>query len=68
VLVRRAFVEEVLMTALIWLGVILFVLWGVLWLGFNVVGGLVHLLVIAAVIMIVWGLLKRGARAVDRRM
>jgi hypothetical protein len=56
------------MAALIWLGIILFVLWGVLWLGFNVVGGLVHLLVIAALVMIVWGLLKRGARAVDRRM
>ena len=54
------------MSALVWLGVILLVLWGVLWFGFNVVSGLVHLLVIAAVVMIVWGLLKRGARAVDR--
>ena len=54
------------MSALVWIGVILLVLWGVLWLGFNVVGGLVHLLVIAAVVMIGWGLLKRGARAVDR--
>ena len=46
----------------------MFALWGVLWLGFNVVSGLVHLIVIAAVVMIVWGLLKRGARAIDRRM
>ena len=56
------------MVALVWIGIILLVLWGVLWLGFHVVGGLVHLLVIAGIVMIVWGLLKRGARAVDRHM
>ena len=48
------------------IGIALLVLWGVLWLGFNIVGGLVHLLVIAAIVLIAWGLLKRGARAVDR--
>ena len=56
------------MSALVWIGIVLLVLWGVLWLGFNIVSGLVHLLVIAAVAMIVWGLLKRGARAVDRQL
>lgn len=56
------------MSALVWIGVVLLVLWGVLWLGFNILSGLVHLLVVAAVVMIAWGLLKRGARAVDRRL
>ena len=56
------------MSALVWLGIILLALWAVLWLGFQIVGGVVHVLVIAAVVFIVWGLVKRGARAVDRRL
>lgn len=56
------------MHALVWLGLVLLVLWGVLWLGFNIVSGLVHLLVVVAVAMIAWGLLKKGARAVDRHL
>ena len=30
--------------------------------------GVVHLLVLAAIIFIVWGIVKRGARAVSRRL
>ena len=56
------------MSALVWLGILLLVAWAVLWLGFHVVSGLVHLLVLAAVVLIAWGLLKRGARAVDRHL
>jgi uncharacterized membrane protein (DUF485 family) len=56
------------MSGLVWLGVLLLVAWAVLWLGLNVVGGVVHLLVLAAVVFIVWGFVKRGARAVDRRL
>ena len=56
------------MHALVWLGVVLLVLWAILWLGFHIVSGLVHLLVIAAVVFIVWGLVKKGAHAVGRRM
>lgn len=56
------------MHVLVWIGIVLLVLWGVLWLGFNIVSGLVHLLVLVAVVMIAWGLLKKGARAVDRRL
>ena len=52
------------MSALIWLGIILLVAWVVLWLGFHIVSGLIHLLVIAAIIFIVWGLIKRGSDAV----
>lgn len=56
------------MSGLVYLGIILLAVWAVLWLGFQVVGGVVHLLVLAAVVLIAWGLLKRGARAVDRRL
>lgn len=50
----------------VWLGVVLLVLWAVLWLGFKMISGLVHLLVLAAVVFIVWGLVKKGANAVGR--
>lgn len=56
------------MSALVWIGILLLVLWGVLWLGFNIVSGLVHLLVVVAVVMIAWGLLKRGASAVSSKL
>ena len=56
------------MGALVTLGIILVVLWAVLWLGFHIVSGIIHLLIIVGVILIVWGLIKRGARAVDRRL
>lgn len=54
------------MSALVWIGILLVVAWLVLWLGFHLVTGLIHLLVIVGVILIVWGLVKRGAHAVDR--
>ena len=56
------------MHILVWIGVVLLVSWGILWLGFNIVSGLVHLLVVVAIAMIAWGLLKRGARAVDGKL
>lgn len=56
------------MGGLVILGILLLVAWGVLWLGFNIVSGLVHLLVLLAVVFIVWGLVKRGARAVDKHV
>jgi hypothetical protein len=55
------------MHVLVWLGVVLLVLWAILWLGFKIVGGIVHLLVLLAIIFIIWGLVKRGARAVSNR-
>lgn len=56
------------MGALVALGIILIVLWAVLWLGFHIVAGFIHLLIIIGIILLVWGLIKRGARAVDRHM
>ena len=52
----------------VWLGILLLVLWAVLWLGLKIVSGVIHLLVIAAVVFLVWGLVKRGARAVSKRL
>jgi hypothetical protein len=52
----------------VWLGVVLLVLWAVLWLGFHIVSGVIHLLVIIGVAFLVWGLVKRGARAVGNRL
>jgi hypothetical protein len=56
------------MSALVWVGVVLAVLWAVLWIGFKVVGGLIHLLILAAVIFIIWGLVRRGAQAISSKM
>lgn len=50
------------MHPLIWLGVALLVLWGLAWLVFKVVGFAVHVLLVAAAVFVVWGLVKRGAR------
>ncbi|HEX6913110.1 MAG TPA: hypothetical protein VF142_22055 [Longimicrobium sp.] len=49
---------------MIWLGVALLALWALAWLVFKVVGLAVHVLLIAAVVFVVWGLAKRGARKV----
>lgn len=51
-----------------WLGVALLVLWAVLWLGFKIVSGVVHLLVIVGLAFLVYGLIKRGARAVRSKL
>lgn len=50
-----------------WFGVALLAIWAILWLGFKIVSGIVHLLVIFAIAFIVWGLVKKGARAVRDR-
>ncbi|MCU0627304.1 MAG: hypothetical protein MUF21_12590 [Gemmatimonadaceae bacterium] len=56
------------MHPLVWLGVAFLVLWGVLWLGLKIVSGVVHLLIIVGLALIVWGLVRRGARAVSNRI
>lgn len=56
------------MHGFVWIGIVLLVLWAILWLGLKIVSGIVHLLVLVAVIFIVWGLVKKGARAVSNRM
>ena len=56
------------MNGLARVGIALLVLWAVLWLGLKIVSGIVHLLVILGVILLIWGLLKRGTRALNRRL
>lgn len=55
------------MTTYVRLGAILIVAWTVLWLGLKIVTGVVHLLFVAGVALLVVGLVRRGARAVQRR-
>jgi uncharacterized membrane protein (DUF485 family) len=50
----------------VWLGIILIVAWAVLWLGLKLATGLIHLMVIIGLALIVWGMIKRGARAITR--
>jgi hypothetical protein len=50
------------------IGIALLVLWAVLWLGFKIVSGLVHLLVVVGVVLLIWGLVKRGARGLGHRV
>ena len=54
------------MHGFVWIGVALLALWAVLWLVFKVVSGIVHVIVLVAVVLIVWGLVKRGAAVVKR--
>ena len=53
------------MNGYVWFGIALLALWALLWLVFKIVTGLVHVIVLVAVIAIVWGLVKRGAAAVS---
>lgn len=55
------------MHPLAWIGIVLLVLWGVLWLGFKIVSGIVHLLVLVGVALLIWGLVKKGASALRNR-
>ena len=40
---------------MVWLGIALVVLWAVLWLGLKIVSGVIHLLVFAGLVLLVWG-------------
>jgi hypothetical protein len=53
------------MHSFVWIGIALLVLWAVLWLVFAVVSVFVHVIAVVAVVMIVWGLLKRGAASLN---
>lgn len=55
------------MRALVTIGIALLVLWAILWIGFRIVTGIIHLLVVVAVILIILGLIRRGTRAVGNR-
>ena len=50
------------MHPLLWLGLALVVLWLLAVAVFKVVGFLIHVVLLAALVCIVWGFVKRGAR------
>ena len=52
------------MRGLVWAGVLLIVLWVVLWLVLKIASVLIHLLVVAGIILLIWGLVRRGVRAI----
>jgi hypothetical protein len=52
------------MQSLVWLGVVLVVVWAILWLGLKIATGFIHLVVIVGLALVIWGLVKRGARAI----
>jgi hypothetical protein len=56
------------MGALLLLGILLAIVWVVALLVFKVVGFAIHLLLIAAIILIVLHFVRRGASAVNRRL
>jgi hypothetical protein len=55
------------MRPLVLLGLAILVLWAVLWIVFRIVTVFVHLLAVVALLLILWGLLKRGRRQVGAR-
>jgi hypothetical protein len=52
------------MRGLVWAGGLLILLWVVLWLVLKIASVLIHLLVVAGIILLIWGLVKRGAKAI----
>jgi hypothetical protein len=48
------------MKFLVWIGIVLMVLWGALWLGIKMAIASVHLLLIAGLVLVVWGLVHSG--------
>ena len=50
----------------IWIGAVLLALWAVVWIGFKIVSGLIHLLLVVGVAILAWGLVQKGARALKR--
>jgi len=48
------------MKLLVWIGLAMVICWGLLWLGIKIAVGAVHLLLLLGVVLIGWGLLRRG--------
>lgn len=54
------------MPLIVLLGIILLIVWAVLWFWIKVVSGLIHLVAVLALVMIVWGMMQKGARALQK--
>ena len=48
------------MKALLWIGIVLTILWAVLWLGVKIAVGAIHLLLLAGLVLIVWGAISHA--------
>ena len=48
----------------LWLGIIMVVAWAFMWLGLKIATGMIHVLVIVGLALVIWGFIKRGARAI----
>ena len=48
----------------LWLGIIIVLAWAFMWLGLKIATGMIHVLVIVGLALVVWSLIKRGARAI----
>lgn len=53
------------MKALLWIGIAMVVVWGLLWLGIKIAVGAVHLLLVLGVGLIGWALLRRGTKSLQ---
>ena len=49
------------MKLLVWIGIAMVISWGLLWLGIKIAVGAVHLLLLLGIVLIAWGLLRRGS-------
>ena len=52
------------MQPLVMLGIVMVVLWAVLWLGLKIATGMIHVMLIVGLAFVIWGLIKKGARAI----
>lgn len=51
------------MKVIVWIGVAMVLCWGILWLGIKMAVAAVHLLLLLGLILIGWGMLRRGPSA-----
>jgi hypothetical protein len=61
---QAGFLRRVVMQPLMMLGIVMVVLWAVLWLGLKIATGMIHVMLIVGLALVIWGLIKKGARAI----
>ncbi|HTJ18274.1 MAG TPA: hypothetical protein VL494_15935 [Steroidobacteraceae bacterium] len=47
------------MKLLVWIGIAMMVVWGVLWFGIKLAMGAIHVLLVLGFVLFCWGLLQR---------
>jgi membrane protein implicated in regulation of membrane protease activity len=51
-----------------WIGIVLIVIWALLWLVFRVLTWAIHLLVFVGLLLLLYGLVRRGTRQARDRL